>query len=147
MGEEEQDAQQDCGGEERCHRPDDDRTPIPRVYVYPFPPAFENASNLWEAAGLDEQGAALYFQGRRHDYPGRGVLSAGGGHVPSLAHSPPCVCSSGHRLFISLPLPLSLILTFLSKRLSTAGISRPTVTHRRATGPFGNDHPLSETTQ
>ena len=42
----------------------------PRVYVYPFPPAFENASNLWAAAGLDEQGASLYFQGRKHDYPG-----------------------------------------------------------------------------
>ena len=35
----------------------------PRVYVYPFPPQFENASLLWEAAGLDEQGALLYFQG------------------------------------------------------------------------------------
>ena len=45
----------------------------PRVYVYPFPPQFENASNLWAAAGLDQQGASLYFQGRRHDfpYPGR----------------------------------------------------------------------------
>ena len=28
--EEEQDAQQDCGGEQRCHRPDDDGAAIPR---------------------------------------------------------------------------------------------------------------------
>ena len=59
----------------------------PRVYVYPFPPAFANASNLWAAAGLDEQGASLYFQGRRHDFPGSYFQIAYGAKGPYHFHS------------------------------------------------------------
>ena len=71
MGEEEQDAQQDCGGEERCHRPDDDRTLL-RVRGLRINQPVEQASPRWrevDAKVLRERAVNCVLYTRRSRYP------------------------------------------------------------------------------